>query len=150
MISIFLAAFCNAIMDTVDHHFLQSVFSLIKGPDSKQKRLWWNEYEGWRNKYINRNQALGLRKIHLFGMCFNYPVQLTDAWHFFKTIMLVFCALGIAEGIFILHFIGSGLMLVRFGTFWCVLICLIAFCASWVLGFNFGYNKVLLRKTWGK
>ena len=141
MISILLAGFCNAIMDTVDHHFLQSVFSLIRG---QKKRLWWNEYQGWRNKYINRNQALGLRKMRILGMYFNYPVQLTDAWHFFKTIMLVLCALGISEGI--LYYTLLPLVV----WYWYVSGCLIAFCTAWVLGFNFGYNKVLLRKTWTK
>jgi len=139
MLCIFLSGFCNAIMDTVDHHFHDSIFSLI---ENFNKRMWWNESQGWLNKYNNRDMRLGRRKIEVLGLRFNYPVQLTDAWHFFKTLMLVFCSFGIAEGI--LYYTLFPLV----AWYWYILGCAIVFCISWVLGFNLGYNKLLLKKTW--
>ena len=82
---IFIAAMCNAIMDTVDHRFNDSIFDNIK---NKKLRLWFNSNQGWRNKYVNRNPKLGRVKWSLFGFKFNKPVQITDSWHFFKMLMI--------------------------------------------------------------
>ena len=82
---IFIAALCNAVMDTVDHHFSNSIFNKIKSPFW---RLWFNENAGWKNKYVDRDPSKGRVKWNIFGIKFNKPVQITDAWHFFKKIMI--------------------------------------------------------------
>jgi len=75
-----LASICNAVMDTSVHHYSTSIFT-------KLNPLWWNGETSWKNKYVNGDSAQGRVK-WLFGM--NKPVQLTDAFHFFKMLMIVF------------------------------------------------------------
>ena len=82
---IFIAAACNAVMDTVDHHFNDSIFDNIK---DKKKRLWFNSNQGWRNKYVDRDVKKGRIKWTILGFKFNKPVQITDSWHFFKMLMI--------------------------------------------------------------
>ena len=75
-----LAAACNAVMDTLVHHHNTSVFK------HHAKGFWSDAYlQSWKNKYIDGDPEKGRKKI--FGNI-NYPVQLTDAWHFFKTILI--------------------------------------------------------------
>ena len=79
---VMIAAFCNAVMDTCAHHYMSSIFSNEKifNPN------FWNGSISWRNKYIDYNKPeLGYKK--LFWII-PYPVQLTDSWHLFKTIMI--------------------------------------------------------------
>lgn len=86
-----IAAISNAVMDKVSHHFSFSVFSNTK----YFKEYYWNAGISWKNKYINGDSRLG-RKTWKFR-CFlcnkvieiTIPVQLTDAWHVMKMIMLV-------------------------------------------------------------
>ena len=85
IILIFLAAMFNSGMDTLDHHFGKSIFNKIKNVDW---RLWFNENQGWKNKYVDRDPKKGLIKWSIFGIKFNKPVQISDAWHFFKMLMI--------------------------------------------------------------
>jgi len=80
-IFIILASICNAIMDTCNHHFHISIFN-----HSKLKAIWWNGEISWKNKYIGGDPIYGRTKI---------PVQLTDAFHFFKMLMIIFICLSI-------------------------------------------------------
>ena len=77
---IILEAICNAIMDTIDHHSGKSIFP---------KTLWWNSNKGWLNKYIDRDQTKGRVQWDLKLFKMNKPVQLTDAWHFFKMLGII-------------------------------------------------------------
>jgi hypothetical protein len=85
LVFIALAALCNAVMDTCAHHFNDSIFSHMG--------LWWGP-ESWRNKYRGRNPRFGRRVLlqcrinETFTFKINYPVVLTDAWHFFKSGMI--------------------------------------------------------------
>jgi hypothetical protein len=76
------ASICNSIMDILSHKYHSSIFN-----SKKYDPQWWDASLSWRNKYNNGNPMDGRRK--LFGRV-NYPVQLTDAWHFFKTLMIIF------------------------------------------------------------
>ena len=78
-----MASICNSIMDTLDHHHSTSIFNGFNNA------MWWNFHQGWRNKYVDRDPAKGRRK--LFWKI-NVPVQITDAWHFFKMLMIIFGA----------------------------------------------------------
>lgn len=69
------AAVCNAVMDTCTFHFYTSVFNT-----DNFKNTWWNADISWKNKYIDKDPTKGRTKT---------PVFLTDAWHFFKSLMIV-------------------------------------------------------------
>lgn len=101
---IFLASLCNSIMDKTSHHFHKSIFKNLNP-------VWWNAEISWKNKYILLDPKNGRRKL----LFFNYPVQLTDAWHFFKTLMIIFICLAIIfyQSIFNWYF-----DLLIFGTCW--------------------------------
>jgi hypothetical protein len=71
-------------MDVTSHKFYRSIFSKIKNIEI---RLWFNSTESWRLKYEwYDNQIVGRRKWNGITI----PVQITDAWHFFKMLMIVF------------------------------------------------------------
>ena len=42
-----------------------------------------------KNKYNNRDVAQGFKEWEIFGIRMNQPVQISDAWHFFKTLMII-------------------------------------------------------------
>lgn len=116
-----LAAICNAIMDTCSHHFNESVFfynSFFDTPNS------------WRDKYIGGTPENGRRKIKFWKWKFNYPVQLTDSFHLFKMLMIVFICLSI----------------VTFKPLFNWWIDFTLFGLVWNLIFNLFYNKILLKK----
>ena len=79
-ILLILAGFSNSIMDTVDFRFSQSIFSKLK---SEKARLWWNQSQGWKNKYKDRDPDKG----PAFPGSTTIFVWVTDAWHFFQMIM---------------------------------------------------------------
>jgi hypothetical protein len=83
LLFIVLAAICNAIMDKTQFHYHRSIFYSM-GLD----RYWWNGAISWRNKYVDHDVTRGRRK--LLESHINYPVQLTDAFHFFKMLMIIF------------------------------------------------------------
>jgi len=78
---IIIAGISKSIMDTVDFHFNQSIFNNIK---NKKWRNWFNESEGWKNKYKDRDPKKG----PAFPGSTTIFVFITDAWHFFQMIML--------------------------------------------------------------
>ncbi len=86
-----LAAACNAVMDKSSHHYSSSIFSDFGN------ELWWNGEISWRNKYNNGDSTQGRVKWY-FGL--NKPVQITDAWHFFKMWMIIFMCSSVTCGIF--------------------------------------------------
>ena len=88
-----LAAICSSCMDTVDHHFPVSVFSKIK---SKKWRIFFNESQGWLNKYNGRDPAKG-RRVWKWrgGGIIDVPVVFTDSWHAFKGLEILLAALSI-------------------------------------------------------
>jgi hypothetical protein len=81
-----LAAACNAVMDICSHKWYTSIFS-------NYSRQWWDATVSWRNKYNSLSPANGRRKIF---WQINFPVQLTDSWHLFKTLMIIFLCIAIA------------------------------------------------------
>jgi hypothetical protein len=89
MILFALAAICNAAGDTLVHRYTTSVFN-------KLDPTFWNPAISWKNKYVN-----GQRR-KLIGPI-NYPVQLTDAWHLFKSLMLTFVGFAIAYHVPMCH-----------------------------------------------
>jgi hypothetical protein len=138
MVTALIAGFLNSVMDTVDHHFPISVFDWIKEP---KWRIWFNENKGWLNKFNNRDQNQGLRKIKILGFSFTRPIQISDSWHHFKMWMIVFCALSSLEYYVMSKIVDVALL---------PLYAFVLFGLCWILGFNLGYDKLLLKKTWRK
>lgn len=84
LIFLALSGLCNAIMDTITYHYDRSIFYELSG------YKWWNPKISWNNKY-NKD---GTRKKWLWGLI-KKPVQVTDAWHLFKMLMLIFIVVSI-------------------------------------------------------
>jgi hypothetical protein len=75
IILIMIAAMCNAVMDIISHKYAWSIFHEYNDIFMQQ---WWDPRHSWKNKYkISRKK-------------WYKPVQFSDAWHTFKTIM-IFC-----------------------------------------------------------
>lgn len=128
MLSLFffmLASIANAIMDTSVHHFSTSVFKNLN-------KLFWDGEISWKNKYINGDVKLGRRKWK-YGL--NYPVQLTDAFHLFKMLMIVFLAMSVIT--FDKTFFVQDYNLISFGA----VLALYGF--IWNTTFSLFYNKLL-------
>jgi len=70
-----LAAICNAVMDTLAHHFKESIF---KNPLKPQ--FFWDPNISSLNKYKHRDPEEGPK---FFGAT-TFLVWTTDAWHLFQ------------------------------------------------------------------
>ena len=116
-----LAAICNAVMDKLSFHFYDSVFSR-----DVRYWQWFNPEVSWRNKYIDKMPSKGLRKWLIFD------VQFTDAWHTFKSLMIVFLALSIIT-----------FDLYTFNVWWIKLIVFCVYGFVWNVVFNLFYNRLL-------
>jgi hypothetical protein len=80
-ILLIISAIANSIMDTLQHHYSQSVFSKLK-PNSFLYKM--SNPESWKNKYKEGNPDLGDK---FFGSTTIF-VWITDLWHFCKMIMI--------------------------------------------------------------
>ena len=79
IIFIILASICNAIMDITSFHFSISIFNKLN------PGVWWPTIS-WKNKYEDFDPKIGRAK---WGKVL-VPVQITDAWHFFKMLLIIF------------------------------------------------------------
>jgi len=127
-ICVSLASLCNAIMDTLDHHHSISIFTKMKNP------LWWNSDKGWRNKYVDRDPNKGRVKWFL-GI--NKPVQITDAWHFFKMLLIIFMCTGIV--------LSTKAPFYDDAPLYYYLILLLGLGITWNMTFSLFYEKLLLK-----
>ncbi len=127
-----IAAICNAAMDTLEHHWNTSIFRSIS---EKHGSLFWaNPYEvSWRNKYVDGDPAKGRIKWNILGIKINKPVQITDAWHLFKTIM-------------IFAIVGSIICAFESESLFAPWVTFILFGTVWNLTFSLFYNKVFRKK----
>lgn len=120
-----LAAICSACIDTLESHFDKSVFNYYRWNIN-----WWYPTYSWYNKYKGRNPQNGLRKWLWFDVPF------TDAWHTFKSLMIVFICLSIAfaDGIY------------SNPKWYSYIVIVVMFGTVWNLTFNLFYNHILIRK----
>lgn len=126
-----LAAICNAVMDTSVHHYSTSIFS-------KLDPNWWNGEISWRNKYFLGDPLQGRRFLFL-GI--KYPVQLTDAFHFFKMLMIIFICASIVTYSPCALFLDCGSVILS------QLIIFSIYGIVWNLSFSLFYDKILIRST---
>jgi hypothetical protein len=130
LIFFILASICNSIMDTLCHHHSTSIFK-------KHITGFWSDsiLQSWKNKYANGDPLQGRKK--LFWII-NVPVQFTDAFHFFKSLMIIFTCLSIAT---------FWLNEIYFFDYWInVLIVIIIYGTAWNATFSLFYNKILRRR----
>lgn len=91
-IFICLAAISDSIVDICNHKFEKSIFF-----SPKFKRTWWDSSISWKNKYVEYDKYGTAFPVLLCKSRFckkiypiKKPVQLTDAFHFFKMLRIVF------------------------------------------------------------
>jgi len=72
-----LSGALDAFMDTIKDHYSVSKFK-------NYNPYFWCPAVSWKNKYIDNNPSKGHRTFTVFGIKFNYPDALTDAWHIAK------------------------------------------------------------------
>jgi len=116
-----LAAICNAVMDVISFHYKQSIFT-------KYNPQWWNPAISWKNEYIDWDNDVRTEKVifilNLFSI--KYPTFLTDAWHFFKSLMIVLL----------------GFAIVLYNPVVNIYVDIILVGLAWNLIFNVFYNKI--------
>lgn len=87
LIFIAYAAVCNSVMDVISFYYDKSVFDLLENPQ------YWDARISWKNKYIDWDGGDKRRK-KWFGIINIHP-SFTDAWHLYKSMMVVYLILAI-------------------------------------------------------
>lgn len=123
-----LSGIVDAAMDTLSHHFNTSIFSRLDP-------YFWNPTVSWKNKYVDRDPTKDYIKWTIIGFKVTKPVQITDAWHFFKFIREVFIALAICA---------AGIIGFMHG-FWWSLSYLVLLGIVRNSAFSLFYNKILIK-----
>lgn len=80
---IILSGICKAIVDTISHHYDESIFS-------KLNPFYWNPDISWKNKYKNKESGK-----ESFFLSKTLLVSLTDAWHLFGLLERIFIFLSV-------------------------------------------------------
>lgn len=78
-ILVFVAGVAKAVMDTLQFHFVSSIF--YRGKDDQ----FWMPSISWKNKYKNGNKEDG----ESFWGSTTIFISFTDGWHLFQAIFLV-------------------------------------------------------------
>lgn len=119
IILVIVIAICNAIMNTISHHYSTSIFTTYY---QKFPARFWDPYYSWRNKYIDRDPNKG--RVKWFGLINVHPA-FTDAWHLFKSIMIICMISAIVLGptlpsinIFEKEWMNIGSWILILGTLW--------------------------------
>jgi hypothetical protein len=116
-----LAAICNAVMDTCREHYDISIFSKY----ACFNKQFWDASISWLNKYAKFPQTTAISRFYKIPLVQSF----SDAWHLFKSIMILSLCTALALTAIDGFFIAS---IVLYGT-------------VWNLSFNLFYNN-LLRK----
>lgn len=77
-----LTACCDAVMDTLTHHYYASIFNAYNSQ-------YWNPAISWKNKYKNGKKTNG----PAFFLSTGLLIAFTDAWHLFKSIKIILTAI---------------------------------------------------------
>lgn len=119
LVLLFIAALCNALMDTLSHHWYKFRWR------HKVTGQWWNPELSWKNKYMQCGLDVRYKWYYKF-------VWFSDAFHFFKSLMIVLICASIvmwteAEPLYkLIGFAVCGFV--------------------WNLGFGLGYNWIYVKK----
>lgn len=126
LILVVFAAVCDSITDSISHY-----------DTFKKWGKWWS-FSGWELKYVDYHGDIkeGIeprRKKWLWGLI-NKPVQVCDAWHFFKMLMLLL--------LLAVPFVYSEKII------WYIDYATYGLC--WNMVFSLFYNVIWKKKTWEK
>lgn len=124
IVSFVLAAVANAVMDTLAHHYNQSIFA-------SWKASFWNPKYSWANKYKNLDPEQGPK----FWGSTTVFVFLTDGWHLAKWIMLLMLP------------VSPSLLFFQLSArpWWHALIMYVALYAVFSISFHVFYMKIFLK-----
>lgn len=109
-----LASTCSAIIDTISYHYYTSIFTKYNKPE------FWNPEVSWTTSYIK------------------YTKYKPDAWHLFKSLMIVLMCLSGVIGIVVGAKLGVLMFYWYIGGF-------ISSGLIWNVVFNILFNKILKR-----
>lgn len=139
-----IAAACSGLMDVLIFHHPISIFQ-------KHKKGFWSDafMESWKCKYVDWDGGnRSLRKLFpnfksrfkIFSWIgkINYPVQISDAWHFFKTIMIFSICISVVSFKLIVFYEFNSRFLMYLITF-------ILYGIVWNWTFNLMYNWILIK-----
>lgn len=94
-IFIFFVGVCWAVIDTILHHFDSSIFHDTNRKWSDPSVSWKNKYETYGDGEIKKDKNGDLVRKKIPRTNFPVPVFLTDAFHFFKGLAILFIFLSI-------------------------------------------------------
>jgi hypothetical protein len=116
-----LAAVCNAILNTLSHHYDTSIFRHFN-------RQFFDPEISWYNKYKDGIVSHGHKKWKLWFIEVNSPDYLSDFWHIVKSAMVwsICAAIACLMPYPVISFVLLG--------------------CSWNIVFNLFYNHILNRK----
>jgi hypothetical protein len=114
-----LACVCNSIMDVLSTRYDVSIFG------NYSNQLFWDWRISWRNKWKLGDKSNGEK--YLFSS--SIFVFLTDGWHLFKALMLLFLILTIYFYVPIFGILDIPLFFI-----------------SWGITFELFYNKILINE----
>jgi len=124
-----IAAISNAIMDNIEHHWFDSIFNDTKKHDPQ----FWNPSMSWRNKYIDGDYFKDHKKFKIWRWEFNTFDFASDAWHLFKSLMIVMQAVALM------------LSAMYYQPIYTYLEAIVIYGLVWNGTFNLFYNKILKR-----
>lgn len=119
-LSFVLASICEAVMDTLQFHYISSIFKNF------ENNVFWDPEVSWRNKYKDGDPKKGPK----FLFSDTLFVGLTDAWHLFKLFRNLFI------------FLGVFFLLLQFTTFWVSVIVTIVLRLFFGFGFTIFYEEL--------
>ena len=135
MIAIFLlmgcSQICRAIHNTLIHHYRSSIFN----NDEKFRQIFWNPEISWMKKYIWKDLLVNAGRRKLFWII-NYPVQITDGWHLFNTLEIIFHFFIVITALYLKVGVKSIKDIVFFGIYAGI---------AYNLPFNIFYNWLLIK-----
>jgi len=115
-------------MDVLVHHYPKSIFKNLN-------EKFWNGEISWKNKYIDYDKGdLRLKK---WFWNINKPVQFSDGWHLFKTLMIFFICLSVVLYVPLYNW---------HSPIYNFFIDFIIFGITWNVVFSLFYNKLLVSK----
>ena len=121
LVNLTLVGLFEAVMDKINFHFENSIFSLMKN------QQFWNPRLSWRNKWRNGNKEDGPK----FFLSSTLLVFTTDAWHrmkFYRNLCLVLA---------MLNLLNSG---------WVGLVAIITGRVLWGVTFEYFFSTVFEKK----
>ena len=121
LLFLLLAAICNSIMDNLKDHWYISKFNSLP-------IQFWNPEISWKLSFVRYT------KYHL------------DAWHLFKSLMIIFIILSITLNMFYGNILIILLSTYIKSKFLSILIVIGIYGISWNLIFNLFYNHLLIKK----